>query len=153
MRSFPSRLLVAGLCAFMLSAHSGATGVVKERMELMKGLSISNTLLKSMVRGEIPWNQAAAREHAGTIYLLSADALTKLFPEDSLQAPTEALPAIWRNWTEFQEIAGETRYWAQVLYWSLEKDTRGPSDETTKALSRLSRTCKTCHIDYRQEKQ
>ncbi|MFW1678340.1 c-type cytochrome [Pontibacter sp. JAM-7] len=89
----------------LVVAHSGASGVVKQRMDAMKDMKDSMKTISDMFKGKALYEadkvQAAAaviRDHAG-------EQLTKLFPEGSLQHPTEAKPEIWQEWDRFSRLA------------------------------------------------
>ncbi|WP_170926391.1 cytochrome c [Devosia lucknowensis] len=45
------------------------------------------------------------REAAAMIAMHGGPAMTDLFPEGSLEAPTEATPEIWARWQEFSGLA------------------------------------------------
>ena len=47
-------------------AHTGATGVVKERIDRMMAIGDANKALRAMFAGEAPYNAAAVAENAQT---------------------------------------------------------------------------------------
>lgn len=95
--------LLATTVAF---AHGGATGVVKERMDAMDAMGEAVKTLAAMMRGETKYNAETVRETAAVIDNHAGEAMTALFPEGSDGEPSEAKPAIWTDWQEFQALAG-----------------------------------------------
>lgn len=89
----------------LASAHGGATGVVKQRMDLMSRIGDATKELSAMFKGTVPYDPDAVRQAANVLEAHSGDALIKLFPEDSIMAPSEALPSIWRDWEEFERLS------------------------------------------------
>ena len=90
-----------------LLAHTGATGIVKERMELMKSVGAAMKTLAKMFKGEEPYDADAVRKAATQIQGHGGETMTKLFPEGSLDKPTEALPTIWEDWERFELLAAQ----------------------------------------------
>ncbi len=130
-------------------AHGGATGIVKERMEAMKSLGAAGKALAAMVKGETAFDADAAALHARTMADHGGEAMTTLFPKGSLDAPTEALPAIWEDPERFNDLALalETRATAlEVIVRSDELDAMRP------AFAAVAETCGACHKTFRKEK-
>lgn len=107
-----SVLVVASQSVF---AHGGATGVVKERMDGMGVMKDAMKVLTPMMRGQVDYDAAIVRERAEDISNHAGEALTKLFPEGSLEAPSEAKPEIWQDWREFSALADQLRVMADGL--------------------------------------
>lgn len=87
-------------------AHTGATGVVKERMEHMKSLASAMKTIKAGVRAKPEIRRDAIAEAARAI-AEHAEKTPSLFPEGSIEGPSEALPEIWQEWEAFKS-ANET---------------------------------------------
>ena len=96
-------------------AHGEATGIVKERMDLMKGIGDAMKRLAPMFKGQAAYDPEAVREAAQVIRSRAGDHITELFPEHSLQKPTEALPAIWEDWTAFEGYARDLETYSITL--------------------------------------
>lgn len=99
--------LAAGAVAAMTAvvfAHGGATGIVGERMMgmMMLGEQIK-VLTPALASGNA--NPVTLKEAAGMIKMHAGSAMTDLFPEGSLEAPSEARPEIWARWPEFTGYA------------------------------------------------
>ncbi len=115
-------LLIAAAAAAALSfsalgvlAHGGATGVVKERMELMEAVGKAMKSLTDMMRGKQEYDVDRVRAAARRIADHGGESLTKLFPENSLEGPTEALPEIWTDWDRFSVLADQLTAYAEAL--------------------------------------
>ncbi|MBW3098979.1 c-type cytochrome [Pseudohoeflea coraliihabitans] len=97
-------IVLTGASAVAL-AHGGATGIVKERMDGMMAMGKVVKELSAMMRGDVAYDADAMREGARTIRVHSGDNLTRLFPEGSGGAPSEAKAAIWSDWENFAALA------------------------------------------------
>jgi len=106
-------LLLSG--AVVAFAHGGATGVVKERMDAMGEMGDVMKSLSAMMRGETAYDATAVRNGAGVIQSHSGEAMTKLFPEHSVEGPSEAKHEIWTEWQEFTALADQLQLFATGL--------------------------------------
>ncbi|WP_170394389.1 c-type cytochrome [Ruegeria arenilitoris] len=109
---FASLLAVASQSVF---AHGGATGVVKERMDGMGVMKEAMKVLTPMMRGQVDYDTAVVRDRSEDISRHAGEALTKLFPKGSLDAPSEAKPEIWQDWEAFSTLADQLRVMADGL--------------------------------------
>lgn len=179
------------LCAALLGAlfvmpttahaHDGAMGVIKERMDHMKVLGKSMKALAPFIQGKVAFDQVEIARLAKEIDAHSGETLTKLFPKDSLGAPSEARAEIWQKWSRFEALAQELKDQAQTLLKSSSGQPwlRAPmaSQTSTSTLGggqnvmadgpagmpaemvirmnfmHLSSACKSCHTDFRQKKK
>lgn len=143
--NFRSKVLFVTFFTFSstLWAHSGATGIVKERMDNFKESKKSMKLLKKAVRND---DFTVVAQEAMVINRW-ARKLTDYFPEGSNQPPSEALNLIWEEFERF-EIRAETQIRAseRLQRSGLNKD----ADGAAKAYSELAQSCKACHNDYRE---
>lgn len=154
-------------------AHSGAKGVVKERMELMKSSAASMKAIGQMMKGEVDYVAETVAAEARKIATHGGDALTKAFPEGSLDHPSEALPAIWRDWSRFEALAADLEFYAAGLAAAAgnERDAAaggrlgagltGPARPTADELAamppdvvfqKLAGACADCHESFRLKK-
>mgnify|MGYP001825837334 CR=1 FL=1 len=177
-------LLIAAFTAAAMSfgalgalAHGDATGVVKERMDLMKTVGDAMKSLTEMMRGKRDYDADRVRAAAREIADHGGEALTRLFPTDSLDGPTEALPAIWTDWERFSALADQVTGYATALHAAAGNErvragggmmmgggaammggTRMMSAEVLAtmppdaAFQHLADTCSSCHQDFRKEK-
>ncbi len=148
------KYIIPGL--FMLAAtggialaHSGATGIVKERMDMMGEIADGMKIIGGMIKGQKPFDADQASSAAESIAKHAAT-MPKLFPEGTATGTSEALPAIWQDWDEFVRIAGDMEMRASEL-------TAKAADATAVAdirneFSQVAQTCSACHQSFRQKK-
>jgi cytochrome c556 len=130
-------------------AHQGATGVVKERMNLMKDIKEDMKYIKKAVSKKDPENTAKLRKMVRSLKSRS-DEILPLFPEGSLQHPSEALSEIWKDWPRFRKLTIELGTGLDEL----EKLLRDGQQTSYKpALKKISQTCSGCHDKFREEKR
>jgi cytochrome c556 len=144
----------AGLTAAMIFsaavwAHSGATGVVKERMDMMKELGDNMKALKSLVRNRTDFDAEKVAELAYGIQEVSNHVVNK-FPEGSNDSPSEALPAIWEDWDRFAGLIDQMNAEAARL-----GEVAGDGDQSgvIRQFASLGKTCRSCHTDFRKKKE
>ncbi len=136
-------ILAAGLAL----AHQGATGVVKERMELMKGIASAMKVLAPMVQGKSDWDAAAAAQSAGIISD-HAKSIPAKFPKGSTGHPSEAKAEIWSKWQEFEASARGLAENAAALQQAADDGL-----EAAKPLfGKIVGSCKGCHETFREKK-
>ena len=156
MRRFLIPTVSAGLCALLVlcllqaptvQAHSGATGVVKERMALMKRIGGEMKKIAAMFKGDAAYDPGEIAAAARRIEDGSGGHMLRLFPEGSTGHPSEAKDGIWRHWPEFETRADELGTEASAL--AAVADT-GEAEART-AFGRLAKTCKACHQDFKSD--
>lgn len=139
---------VLALSALAASAHEGATGLVKERMDSMSAIAESMKALGGMVKsGEVDGAQAVA---LGARVAEEARKVPDLFAQEELQPMSEARPEIWQDFADFTAKAEAMSAAAATLAAqapaTLDRATLG------KALGDIGATCKACHEVYRVKK-
>ena len=109
--------LIAGTSGYTLNAlaHGGATGIVKERMDLMSNIGKAQKILVAMFSGKEAYDTKKVQQAAKTIESHAGNRIPKLFPKGSTKMPSEALPAIWENWSEFEHLSQELAVFAGAL--------------------------------------
>ncbi len=149
----PASLLAAGLILYAalspVLAHSGATGVIKERMDAMSDIGKQVKFLAAMVKKERAFDADQAAKAAERI-AAHADKMSAQFPKGSLKHPSEALPAIWLEWDRFVELARKLETDAKLL--ASEAAKAETAQQIFPALKAVGATCKTCHEAYRKPK-
>lgn len=149
-----------GLTAVAIAAVAGAIAVaeaqtnvaasIAARQDAMKAQGGAMRTLTPIVRGEQPWNQQAAVQAATTLNN-TAKAIPTVFPQGSgpEAGKTDALPAIWQNWADFQAKAKalETES-AKLLQLAQAGDEAGFKAQ----FPAVGRTCGGCHEGYRVKK-
>ena len=128
--------------AFAHEGHEHATGVVRERMELMTSmgerlLAISKRLRANKDLGNIADDARVIQE--------LATKMAAQFPAGSTQFPTAAKPVIWQEWADFSAKAKKLEAETEKLR------TTDPSDgKALRAQFRaVAYTCDGCHDAYR----
>ena len=143
-------IMLLGPCSsFNLSAHDGATGVVKQRMEAMSDMGDAMKAMASMVKGKQAFEPALFIQSGETIAEHS-DMMPKLFPAGSMVGKSEALPTIWQQWDDFVSLGYRTKTDAdKLVQMALDGAELRP---LTKLFVKLASDCKACHKDYRKKK-
>lgn len=120
--------LVASSVGLAALAHSGATGVMKERMDAMGDMGDAMKRLTPMMRGQTDYEPDVVRGAAETMIGHAGSQMTELFPEGSNGEPSEALDAIWEDWEEFAALAEALRESAQGMKLASDNGLAGPGD-------------------------
>ena len=143
-------VLLLGLAfSGFVAAHGGATGVVKERMELMKTLGDRMKETGAMVKGKVAFRSEIIAANAREVQKAALD-ITRLFPKGSLKKPTEALPRIWEEWDRFNDMTDRlTREAGKLNDVAIVGDQREIMIQFTK----VGKTCSSCHTDFRKKKE
>ena len=131
------------MCLSTISiAHEGAEGVIKERMDRFK----QNKEAMKAIKGNLSGDATVIAQKASEIEAWAKE-IVNFFPEGSNQSPSEALPAIWKEFDRFTELANANAKAAGNL------KTLAQSGADTNALTNgfkaLGKTCKDCHNDYK----
>ena len=130
-----------------VSAHGGAKGIVKERMDLMKDIGKAMKTLGAMARGKVPLDSAKVKAAAGSI-AQHGQKIPALFPKGSTKGVTEAGPRIWQDPEGFRKSADEMV--------AIAREVAGQSENAAAQKSiyrRLGKTCSACHKLYRVKKK
>jgi cytochrome c556 len=137
---------IALSCAALAhEGHEHATGVVRERMELMTDMGKRLLAISKRLRANKELDRLAP--DVRTIHELAVK-ITAEFPPGSTQSPTAAKPVIWQQWSDFAEKA-------KKLATELEKlSTTSPADGDAlrKQFRAVAYACDGCHETYRVPK-
>ena len=137
-------LVLTGSIVF---AHTGATGIVKERMDGMGVLASAMKTLGTMAKsGDL--DASAIRQASQTIQAHSGEALSIRFPEGSLPHVSEAAPLIWTDWDRFTALSTELH----TIAAELEAQAGAPDLDLGQFVRSLGATCSDCHRDFRIKK-
>ena len=132
------------LCLSTVSfSHEGAEGVVKERMDRFK----ENKKAMKAIKGNLAGDTAVIAQKASEIEAWAKE-MVNFFPEGSTQPPSEALPAIWKEFDRFTHLARANEKMAANL-----KNVAQSGADTGAligAFRSLGKTCKDCHNDYKE---
>lgn len=145
-----SKLVIAAMLSVVVAgaalAHSKAHGIVKERMDLMGVLGDNMKIMGEMVRGLVGYDSVVFGAAATALSEHSGEALTVLFPTDSLDSPTEARPEIWVDWERFAGFSADLETRAMMVV-----NASGP-ELPLEAFNNMAQTCSACHEAYRIKK-
>ncbi|HWB45464.1 MAG TPA: cytochrome c [Hyphomicrobiaceae bacterium] len=140
--------IVAAVAALAIGAtivYAQNAAVIKERQNTMKSIGDAAEVPAHMVKGEIPFDLAAAQKAFETIEQ-GATKAKGLFPEDSKTgAETWALPKIWENKADVMNRLDKVIATAKSAQGEI-KDKRS----LAAALSKLGKACNSCHDAYRR---
>lgn len=103
------------LTSGLVMAHGNASGVVKERMELMEEMKESMKSMSDIFSGKADYDAQTIKEAARVIRENSGDTMTSLFPEGSIHGPSEAKPEIWQEWERFESQAAQLKRYSAAL--------------------------------------
>jgi len=110
-----SLAVVASITAGVALAHSGATGIVKERMDGMAAMQKAVKAVTPIMRGQADYDAEEVRTFAAALEMHSGEAMTKLFPEGSSGMPSVAKDEVWSDWEGFEILAMDLEVLAKAL--------------------------------------
>ena len=108
-------VLVASITSGVALAHSGATGIVKERMDGMAAMQKAVKAVTPIMRGQAEYDANAVRSFAAAVEMHSGEAMTKLFPEGTGGKPSEAKAEVWSDWEGFETLAMDLEILGKAL--------------------------------------
>ena len=132
------------------------------------------------MRGRDPFDTEKVRALARNLAVHGSANLTKLYPEGSLQNPSEARLEIWSDWERFSALAEQLTDYAKALEEAADNGKTTPSSGTVRvdsnrvpteqhntnsptsenlaqlppnvAFKQIAGTCSGCHREFRREK-
>ena len=107
--------LAVSAVAAAAMAHTGASGVVLERMNGMTAMRDTVAELAPMMQGAVQYDAFIVSEGASVIAAHAGETMLSLFPEGSLEGVTYAKPEIWSNWQDFAALAEDMKLYAVAL--------------------------------------
>ena len=144
----PISILAAAIVSGAVAheGHEHASGVVRERMELMTSmgqrmLASSNRLRANKELENVPNDARAIHELTSKV--------TALFPPGSTQFPTAAKPAILQEWDDFTAKAKRLETESEKL---MNANTRD-GDALRAQFRAVAFACDGCHEKYRVPKE
>ena len=135
-------LLLITIPTTLALAHSGATGIVKERMDKFEASEKATKRIKlALSRGDTAMVVAEA-----TFLLSWAREMESFFPENSNQPPSEAKDEIWLQWDDF---VGAIHSFDRTALALIENAATQDSRTVSEAFKEMTRSCKSCHQQFR----
>ena len=96
------RCVVASIAVLVsIGAGVAANDPIKARQALMKANGDTSKAIAAILKGQAPFKLATAQA-ALNAYIEAADKAPALFPPGSDKGKTHALPAIWKNKSDFE---------------------------------------------------
>ena len=132
-------IAVLAVAAGMLFAHSGASGIVKKRIESMKSISTAMKTAGNMIRGRPEFDPEVAQEGGERNRACGANPQT--IPGGLCHESSEALTVIWDYWERFMENAAAL---------SQEATSASQPSEIASRFAAVAQTCTDCHEQFRQ---
>jgi len=130
-------------CSTAAWSHTGATGVVKERMDQFKESKASIKVLKKALKAQ----DFAVITKEATAINRWAKQLTKAFPIGSNPHPSEALDSIWQEFDQFEHKAkAQINASENLRKAGMSQDIK----DARAAFEQLTKSCKSCHENYRE---
>lgn len=143
---FAASTIAATIIITPAVAHKGATGIVKERMEVMGALGKTIKSLVAMLKGQAQFNQDTVKTKAREMAAHGTKIKTQ-FPAGSDHKPTRALPAVWKNRADFDKLADHLTEAAKALEKSA--DAAKSAKDLAPRIIAVGQTCKSCHEKFR----
>jgi cytochrome c556 len=138
-------VVLSWTAALAHKGHEHATGVVRERMELMTDMGERLLAISKRLRANKELDRIAADARA----IKDASAkLTSQFPPGSTQFPTAAKPVVWQQWEDFSEKAKKLQKEAE-----LSTTSSSDGDALRKQFRAVAYACDGCHETYRTPKE
>lgn len=144
--------LVTSLAALVVITATAALAqnlvVIKERQKHYEEMGKAAKPTGKMLKGEEDFDLATVK-NAIKVFQEKAAVLPKLFPDDSKTGEdTEALPALWKNKSDFEERFKKLAEAAKAAETSI-------TDEITfgEEWPKVMGNCGGCHKKYREEKK
>ncbi len=147
-------LTVFGLCfSSLVLAHTGATGIVKERMEAMKDMGKKSKVVAGMLKGKTAFEKSALMEAADS-FVLHGSQMKDQFPNTEHSrtgSKTEALPEIWEDKDRFNKDIDEFILLSETLQELL--STTDDQKALKAAFLQTAKSCSGCHKQFRKAKK
>ncbi len=138
-------------------SHSGATGVVKERMDAMSNMADATKRVADMYKGKSEFNEQAIAD-AISSYLRHGDEMRTLFPDTKNSragSDTEALPQIWATPEKFTEQIDAFVDASKTLntLFNASANIDAANKQLKKQFFVTTKTCSNCHKLFRKPKE
>jgi cytochrome c556 len=132
-----------------ISAHDGAVGIIKERMEAMLTVGRAMKDITRIVRSERPLHNIKIAKASGKIGHHAGN-MSTLFPVGSTNEISRASLKIWESWDEFTNQANKLGAAANGL---ARVAIVGDETKIIAAHRKLQKSCGNCHKQYRLKKK
>tara|TARA_Y100000022_G_C13101867_1_gene307161 strand:+ start:230 stop:670 length:441 start_codon:yes stop_codon:yes gene_type:complete len=135
-------LIFIAIPVTLVFAHSGATGIIKERMDMFKQNKDNLKAIKSHIRSEDYGPIVKLAEEIGDW----AIKMPEYFPEGSNEKPSQASPAIWADFGGFKNAAMKNEAAAKQLIAAAKAENQ---EAVWSGFKAVAASCKSCHQSYK----
>ena len=147
----PLAILLSSLMVGMAYSHSGAMGVVKERMAAMENMDKKSKVAADMFKGKLEFNKDAIADAADS-FTEHSKQMIALFPDTKeSRNGTEALPEVWERWDDFSSRVAEFIELSDALKHTVA--TTDDQGQLKKAFLSTLNSCSGCHKRFRKPKR
>ena len=146
-------LSIAGASCLAASVQVAAHLNDKEPMQSYRQsyftlLAMNFGPIGSMVKGEMPWDDAKVKMFAGDLAALGSMDVSRAFGPGTDKGTTRAKPEIWDNQEDFSAKLQDMRDAVVALQGAANSGDRQAIAEATGA---AGKTCKACHDEYKSK--
>lgn len=149
------RRIALGLAATLLAAgylsaqQRDAAAMIDYRKDVMLGMATHLTALTELLRGGLELDEKHVEAQATSLGL-NAQLVSTLFPPESAEGDTAALPGVWQRAEQFLARAEAAEREGRNLVAAAES---GDREFMVQSLARLADACRNCHREFRFEEQ
>ena len=145
-----SSALVAGLALSPLAiSHFDDKEVMQSYRQSWFAMVATNFgPMVSMLKGEMPWDDARMSAAADQLAQLTAMDISRGFSPGTEKGTTRAKPEIWENMADFNAKMEDLRVAAADLQTAA---ASGDRKAIGKAVGDVGQSCKACHDEYKSE--
>lgn len=137
-------VIAASILTLGVTAALAQADVIAQRQKMMKDNGEQSKVIGAMLKGQAPFDLAQVQTALKT-YSRSAKGEPDLFPANSKEGNTKALPIVWEKKADFDAIFAKFDQDAQAALTAI-KDEASFKAEMPKVLQ----NCGTCHKTFRQ---
>ena len=128
-------------------AFNDADKAVEYRQKAFSVMQNNFAYMGDMIKGDMPFDLAIFTERAEVFANMTAVPWSGFSHEGAMPGNnTDALPAIWDNWDDFQERSEQLQADARNLLAAAESGDQG---EIRGAFMTAAKNCKGCHDQYK----
>ncbi|RUO55324.1 c-type cytochrome [Pseudidiomarina homiensis] len=139
--------LLASTAVIAQHAFNDADKAVEYRQKALSVMQNNFAYMGDMLKGDMPFDAAIFAERAETFAALAAVPWVGFSQEGAMPGNnTDALPAIWDNWEDFQERTQQLQVDANSL---AAVAASGDQDKMRSAFMTAAKNCKGCHDQYK----
>lgn len=139
--------VIASTTSIAQHAFNDADKAVEYRQKALSVMQNNFAYMGDMLKGDMPFDAAIFAERAETFAALTSVPWIGFSQEGAMPGNnTDALPAIWDNWDDFQERAQQLQADASALTAAA---ASGDEGKMRSAFMTAAKNCKGCHDQYK----